>query len=287
MTGNLRPDGPGDMSAETFSRFSAFVHNELGIKMPETKKTMLQSRLLKRLRASGKKTFEEYYDYVFSPQGASQELAHMIDVVTTNKTEFFREPKHFVYLVQTALPEMIRKCGIGIRQTAKIWSAGCSTGQEPYTLAMVLGEFAAGNPGFEYMILGTDISTRVLETARLAIYDHELVAPVTMALRKKYLLQSKDRSRHKVRIIPELRSKVRFRQLNFIDSDFGLREIMDIIFCRNVLIYFDRHTQEMVLNRLCRHLKPGGYLFLGHSETLNGLNVPLISAGPTIYQKRG
>jgi chemotaxis protein methyltransferase CheR len=284
---NLRPNDPGSMSAETFSRFSAFVHNELGIKMPATKKTMLQSRLLKRLRVSGKKTYEEYYEYVFSPQGASQELAHMIDVITTNKTEFFREPKHFDFLVQTALPELIRAYGTGIRQTAKIWSAGCSTGQEPYTLAMVLSEFASGYPGFDYLILGTDISTRVLEVAKLAIYDHEHVAPVDMALRKKYLLHSRDRSKRTVRIVPELRSRVRFRRLNFIDSDFGLREVMDIIFCRNVLIYFDRPTQEKVLNRLCRHLKPGGYVFMGHSETLNGLDVPLVSAGPTIYRKPG
>jgi chemotaxis protein methyltransferase CheR len=287
MMNNFRTNDPGSMSAETFSRFSAFVHSELGIKMPETKKTMLQSRLLKRLRASGKQTFEEYYDYVFSPQGASQELAHMIDVITTNKTEFFREPKHFDCLTQTALPELIRLYGTGLRQAAKIWSAGCSTGQEPYTLAMVLNEFAARYPGFEYAILGTDISTRVLEAAQIAIYDHELVAPVSMALRKKYLLQSKNKLKRTVRIVPELRSRVRFKRLNFIDSDFDVREVMDVIFCRNVLIYFDRPTQEIVLNRLCRHLRPGGYLFLGHSETLNGLDVPLISAGPTIYRNHG
>jgi chemotaxis protein methyltransferase CheR len=284
---NFRLNDPGSMSPETFSRFSVFVHDELGIKMPESKKTMLQSRLLKRLRASGKKTYEEYYEYVFSSGGTSEELAHLIDVITTNKTEFFREPKHFDFLVQTALPELIRAYGTGIRQTAKIWSAGCSTGQEPYTLAMVLSEFAAGYPGFEYIILGTDISTRVLEVAKLAIYNHEHVAPVAMALRKKYLLQSRDRSKRTVRIVPELRSRVRFKRLNFIDNDFGLSEAVDIIFCRNVLIYFDRPTQEMVLNRLCRHLKSGGYLFLGHSETLNGLDVPLVSAAPTIYRKPG
>ena len=277
----------GTMSDELFQRFSTFVYHELGIKMPPVKKTMLQSRLLKRLRVLNKKTYEEYYDYVFSSRGRNGELKHMIDVITTNKTDFFREPKHFDYLTQTALPDLIRSRGTGLRKKAQIWSAGCSTGQEPYTLAMVLCEFALNYPGFQYAILATDISTRVLEAAELAVYDHENVGPISIALRKKYLLQSKDNCKGKVRIIPELRSMVRFQRLNFMDSDFDLRESMDIIFCRNVIIYFDRSTQEKVLNRLCRHLKPGGYMFMGHSETLNGLKVPLILTAPTVYRKLG
>lgn len=273
------------MSEKTFSRLREFVQDELGIKMPDAKKTMLQSRLLKRLRAVGKKSYEEYCEYVFSSQGMPRELTHMIDVITTNKTDFFREPKHFDYLVQTALPELINTRGTGMREKACIWSAGCSTGEEPYTLAMVLSDFAEKFPGFRFTILATDLSTRVLETAKLAVYDHEKVAPIPMDMRKKYLLRSKDRRSGKVRVIPELRSVVRFGRLNFMENDFGLRETLDIIFCRNVIIYFERSVQEKVLNRLCRYLNPGGFMFMGHSETLNGLNVPLIPMATTIYRK--
>ena len=286
MSANMQANIVSDtMSQDTFSRFSSFIYNELGIKMPKAKKTMLQSRLLKRLRVLGIKNYEEYFDYVFSPQGMSQELVNMIDVITTNKTDFFREPKHFEYLMQTALPELIRTRGTGIRQKAKLWSAGCSTGEEPYTLAMVLSEFGEIYTGYQFSILATDISTRVLETAKLAIYDNERVEPISHAFRKKYLLRSKDKQKKRVRVAPELRSMVRFQRLNFMDSDLGLRDTLDIIFCRNVIIYFDRPTQEKVLNRLCRHLRPGGYMFMGHSETLNGLKVPLIQAAATIYRK--
>ncbi|BBO68970.1 chemotaxis protein methyltransferase [Desulfosarcina alkanivorans] len=273
------------MSDRTYARFSAYVETELGIKMPDKKKTMLQSRLQKRLRLSGKKTFDEYYDYVFSPEGMQTELAPMVDVITTNKTDFFREPKHFDYLVQTALPQLIRSRGIGVQRAARIWSAGCSSGEEPYTLAMVLSEFRAIAPDFRFSILATDISTRMLDKVKRAVYAQEKAAPVSMAYKKKYLMRSRDRSRKLVRIVPELRSLVRFRQLNFMTADYGLRETMDIIFCRNVIIYFDRPTQEKVLNHLCRCLTRGGYIFMGHSETLNGLKVPLSPVAPTVYRK--
>jgi chemotaxis protein methyltransferase CheR len=273
------------MSDETFARFSEFVQNELGIKMPEAKKTMMQSRLLKRLRAVGAKTFEEYYDYVFGSQGMNHELINFIDVITTNKTDFFREPKHFDYLVKIALPQLIGVSGTGIRSEVRIWSAGCSTGEEPYTLAMVLSEFAIEHKGFQFSILATDISTKVLETAKIAIYEHEHAEPIPVALRKRYLLQSKDKTKKMVRIVPILRSLVRFQRLNFMDDDFGLSKPLDIIFCRNVLIYFNRQTQEKVLNRLCRYLNPGGFMFMGHSETLNGLRIPLVQAAPTIYRR--
>jgi chemotaxis protein methyltransferase CheR len=166
-----------------------------------------------------------------------------------------------------------------------IWSAGCSTGQEPYTLAMVLSEFAVSRPGFDFHILATDISTRVLEKAKNAVYDEDVVAPVPQPLKKKYLLRSKDRSSGLVKIAPELRGKVSFRRLNFMEGDFGLREQLDIIFCRNVIIYFDRQTQERLLQRFYGHMRSGAHIFMGHSETLSGLDVPLVSVYPTVYQK--
>jgi chemotaxis protein methyltransferase CheR len=277
---------PQAMSTETFGRFREFVTAHLGIKMPDVKKTMLQSRLQKRLRLLSIESYDDYYDYVFSAQGRQTELPHMIDAVTTNKTDFFREPKHFEYLVQSALPTLLQARHIAVSKTLRFWSAGCSTGAEPYTLAMVLSEVAATVSGFQFTILGTDISQRVLEEARAGIYTEEMAAPIPLPLRKKYLLRSKNPREHAVRISSEIRSKVRFGRLNFMEDSFGLRQNVDVIFCRNVLIYFDRPTQEQVVNRLCRHLHSGGFMFLGHSETLNGLTVPLTQVYPTIYRKQ-
>jgi len=206
--------------------------------------------------------------------------------VTTNKTDFFREPQHFDYLLNTAIPHLMHTSGAGLRRSLMLWSAACSSGEEPYTLAMVLEEFASRVSGFSYLILATDISTRMVEAARRAIYPEERIAPVPMELRRKYLLRSRDPERQEVRIVPRLRERVKFRRLNFLDDDFGFREKMDIIFCRNVLIYFDKPTQHKVVDHLCRHLAPGGYLFTGHSETLSGMDLPLDQVANTVSRRR-
>jgi len=167
----------------------------------------------------------------------------------------------------------------------KVWSAGCSSGEEPYTLAIVLSEFAKRFRGFDFQILGSDLSTIVLEKAVTAIYPEERVSVIPMDLKKKYLLKSKDRTKPTVRIVPELRAKTSFMRLNFMDDFYDVPNNFDIIFCRNVLIYFDRSTQEKVINKLCRHLKPGGYFFLGHSESVTGINVPLKQLKPTVFKR--
>jgi chemotaxis protein methyltransferase CheR len=151
---------------------------------------------------------------------------------------------------------------------------------------MVLSEYVRDRDGVGFSILATDISTRVLGKAMLGIYSEEMVEPVPMRMRKRYLMRSKDKSRGAVRIIPDLRSKIVFRRLNFMQDRYGLRDPVDIIFCRNVLIYFDMKTQEKVINNLCQHLNSGGYLFTGHSETLHSLNVPLVQAGGSIYVRK-
>lgn len=271
------------LSKNDFSRLSEFIYKECGIKMPPAKKTMLEARLQKRLRTLGMSSFGAYCDFLFSSEGLKLELVQMIDLVTTNKTDFFREPDHFDYLVNHVLAKWTSEKGTGRR--LNVWSAGCSTGEEPYTLAMVLQEYAEEMPGFSYSIMATDISTRVLEKARTAIYDEERVIPVPLNLKKKYLLRSKDRSSGLVRIAPELRSKVYFQRLNFMDDSFGLRERLDVIFCRNVIIYFDRPTQKKLLQKFIDNLIPGGYIFMGHSETLNGLDLPLLAVHPTVYRK--
>lgn len=275
-------DHAATLSSRDFDRLSRFIYDTCGIKMPAVKKTMLEARLQKRLRHLGMRSFTHYCDYLFAPEGQEQELVQMLDMVTTNKTDFFREPDHFDFLTRSVLPEWLSRHEGG---TLSIWSAGCSSGEEPYTLAMVLSEFAQKNPGFDFKILASDLSTRVLDKAKNAIYTEAQVEPVPMELKKKYLLRSKDRSSGMVRVVPELREKVRFRRLNFMDDDFGMREPLDIIFCRNVIIYFDRPTQERLLQRFHRNMKHGSFIFMGHSETLSGLNVALTSVYPTVYRK--
>ena len=273
------------MTDSTFNRFRAFIQEDLGIKMPDAKRTMLQARLQKRMRRLGIASYDDYRDYVFSIHGKEEEMQNMIDAVTTNKTDFFREPKHFQYMVKKALPELIGSHPTGTLKNTNIWSAGCSTGEEPYTLAMILSDFAQQCSGFRFSILATDLSVKVLNKAKMGVYSSEDVEPVPVQMKKNYLLRSKNRSKNLVRIVPELRARIRFGQLNFMSDTFGIRDTMDMIFCRNVLIYFNRSDQERIVGKLCRHLRPGGYLFIGHSETLSGMNLPLRSELATIYRK--
>ena len=275
---------PPVLKDREFKRFSSVIYDEVGIKMPPAKKTLLEARLQKRLKALGIGTFEEYADYFFSASGRQNELVHLIDVVTTNKTDFFREPAHFDFLVKKAIPQLIQERNSGFGSPLKVWSAGCSTGEEPYTLAMVLSEYAAHNPGFRSSILASDICTEVLAKSRNAIYAEERTDPIPLNLKKKYLLKSRDKAKGLVRIVPGLRSMIKFMRLNFME-DFPLTEQMDIIFCRNVIIYFDKQTQSHLMMRFWKQLAPGGFLFLGHSETLNGINVPLTPIISTVYRR--
>ncbi|GAB4301820.1 MAG: protein-glutamate O-methyltransferase [Desulfuromonadia bacterium] len=279
--GEFAPRSPRLLSDRQFERFSTFIYETVGIKMPPTKQTMLEARLQKRLKALGLPDFDSYADFLFSPEGRRDELIHLIDAVTTNKTDFFREPVHFQILRDIVLSEIDqRRQGEPIR----IWSAGCSSGEEPYTIAMVASEFSRGNRGREIRILASDVSTRVLETARTAIYTEEQAAPIPLEMKMKYLLRSKDPSRGIVRIRPEIRRLVTFRRINFMEDDFGIRERMDVIFCRNVMIYFDKPTQQNLLRKFRRQLRRGGYLFIGHSETLNGFELDFEPIGSAVYR---
>jgi chemotaxis protein methyltransferase CheR len=276
------------MTQAEFTRFSEFIIGQCGIKMPPSKKIMLEARLQKRLRSLAIPSYNEYYRYIRS-EGGSGELVHMLDAVTTNKTEFFRESTHFQYLAQTILPEALSEQE-GSKLKGRpffIWSAGCSTGEEPYTLAMVLSEFAHQHPPFRFSVLATDISTKVLDRAKDGIYDEDRTAAIPLALKQRYILRSKDRGKSLVRIVPELRAAVQFRRLNLMDESFSFSELLDVVFCRNVIIYFDRSTQERLINRFCRVLKPEGHLFLGHSESVHGLDLPLRRITSTVYRKIG
>lgn len=271
------------MTSDEFNDIGNFIQSQFGIKMPPTKKTMLQSRLTKRLRAMNMSSYGQYREYLFSAEGMDQEVPFMIDVVTTNKTDFFREPSHFDLLRESLLPLWLKQTAG--REVFNIWSAGCATGEEPYTMAMVLNEFAAAEPDFRFSVLGTDISGDALQKSIQAIYRESRAGGIPPELKKKYLMRSRDRKQGLVRIAPEIRSKVTFERLNLMgdfSSDVGKK---DVIFCRNVIIYFDRPVQEALFEKCCQCLKSGGYLFIGHSETLSGMRLPLTQVQPTVYQK--
>ncbi|HVJ42472.1 MAG TPA: CheR family methyltransferase [Dongiaceae bacterium] len=275
--------GSGGLVRRDYERLSRFIQGYSGIKMPPNKITMLEGRLRRRLRATGHASFADYCRYLFEDNGLDQEAVHLIDAVTTNKTEFFREPDHFRLLRQQVLPALLD----GRRGNAplKFWSAAASTGAEAYTIAMVLLEARETWPQLRSSILATDICTEVLESAILGIYPESMAAPIPGELRRRYVMQAKDRRSGTIRLVPELRTQVHFARLNLMDDNYPVEKDQDVIFCRNILIYFDKETQLAVLSRLCDHLRPGGYLFMGHSETLAGFNLPLKLVGPTVFQR--
>ena len=271
------------ISAKDYKRLCDLIYREAGIHLNADKKTMLEARVKRRLKVLDIASYKLYCDYLFGHQGLKEEILHLIDVVTTNKTDFFREPQHFDFLTARALPDLTARNRSGM--PLLIWSAGCSTGEEPYTLAIVLSEYARSHPGFRFRILATDISTTVLAKADRGVYTRDIIAPVPAALKLKYFLRSRDRTSDRVRVTPELRNRIEFRRLNFMDADYGIEETADAIFCRNVIIYFDRPTQQRILGRLADHLAPQGYMFVGHSETLHDMHLPLAPVAPALYRR--
>lgn len=274
------------ISDQDFRRLTDLIGSEFGIALPAGKRIMLETRLAKRVRALGIKSFSDYCRFVCSPEGKREEWPKFVDCVTTHKTDFFREPAHFEFLIDQVLPELAAS-GAGIRRPLVVWSAACSTGEEPYTLAMVLARYreSIAPEMFQFRILGSDISEAVLETARLAVYPEAAAQPLPEELRRRYMLRSKDRNRALLRITPEIRATVRFEQINLAEARYGLVEPFDVVLCRNVMIYFDRAGQQKVLGRISLALRRGGYLMMGHSESLHGLELPLVQVAPTVYRR--
>lgn len=272
------------LSVKEFKMLKEFIENSCGIKLTDTKKSMVEGRLRKRIRALGLTGYGEYLDFVFSKEEDDAEYVHLIDVITTNKTDFFREPAHFNLLTKDILPDFSQRLGLGTSETLNVWSSASSTGEEPYTLAMVLSEFFGAKGNFR--VYATDISTRVLQTGHRAVYTEEKAKDIPYDLKKKYLLKSKNRHDQLVRFRPEIRGKVKFGRNNLKGDSYILPCKMDIIFCRNVIIYFDAPTQEAILNKICSYLKPGGFLFMGHSESVHSMpSLPISSYAPTVYKR--
>jgi chemotaxis protein methyltransferase CheR len=271
------------LSKRNFDLLAKYIYDYSGIKMPHTKMTMLEGRLRRRLRVSGMPTFDSYCDYLFKHGGLESESIFLIDAVTTNKTDFFREPKHFDYMVKSALPDILASYN---DRRIRTWSSACSTGAEPYTMAMVLNDYLGVKaPDRDYFVLATDLSTDVLQKAQRGIYQSELLQPVPSEMMRNYVMQPADKRRQEMRISPKLRSHVGFARLNLMDDKYPVGEPMHLIFCRNVLIYFDKPTQNHVLTRLCANLLPGGYLFIGHSETVTGLDLPIKQVANTVFKR--
>ena len=280
----MKPQDPSSseaLSLRNFNRLAKFIHDYSGIRMPPNKRTMLEGRLRRCMRDSGYLTVDDYCDFLFDGGGLDREEVRLIDAVTTNKTDFFREPQHFDFLRDQGLPTLTK----GGRTKLKIWSAACSIGAEAYTLAMVLEEFSRQVRRVEYSILGTDLCTHVLEQAVAGRYSEQMIDPVPMDLRGRYVRRAKDPRRPEVRIAPELRAKLSVARLNLMDDAYPADRDFDVIFLRNILIYFDKPTQAKVLGTLCDHLRPGGYLILGHSESIVGVDLPVMPVAHTVFQR--
>ena len=272
------------ISEQQFRRLAQFIEGHCGIKMPSTKLTMVEGRLRRRVRATGLGSLSEYCRYLFDDGGLETEAVELINAITTNKTDFFREPEHFRYLAEHAVPQLMSgRSGKG--RALKIWSAACSIGAEAYTLAMVLAGLEQQYGGLRSSIFATDICTDVLKTAVLGIYPEAMIAPVPADLCRKYVMRARNRDSQTVRITPELRAMVQFGRINLMQAPYQITREMDVIFCRNILIYFDKTNQERVLQQLSNHLRPGGYLFLGHSETIGGFNLPLAGVDSTVFRR--
>jgi chemotaxis protein methyltransferase CheR len=268
--------GPRPLTEGEFEQIRRLAHEKFGLDLKPGKQALVAARLGKKLRNSEFRTFQDYYRYV-ERDSTGEALIAMIDALTTNYTSFGREPAHFEFLTSTVWPAL-RRSG-----RTNIWSAACSTGEEPYSIIMALMETPQPPLPASLRVLATDISTRVLETARLAIYSADRVRVLPQQQVRKYFLKGEGRWEGSFRVKPHFRSLVEFSRFNLI-HDPPPRERFDVIFCRNVMIYFDKETQARVVNRLTASLEPGGYLFIGHSESLTGLDHCLTYVCPAVYR---
>jgi len=267
------------LNNDVFERFRALVYRECGINLTDHKRAMFSSRLQRRLSQLGLTSFQDYYDLVVGGH-SDAELTTMLDYISTNQTEFFREPHHFTFLRERVLPEL------AVDKTVRIWSTACSSGEEPYSIAMTLSDTIASPSTWNCRILASDISTRMLAKAATGQYSHEKINSLSSDLVRRHFLLGKGNRRELVKIKPHIANMAVFRRINLMDDRYPIKSLLDVIFCRNVMIYFDRETQAKVLARLSRYLKPGGYLFLGHSETMQGISDAFHYVAPTIYRKQ-
>jgi chemotaxis protein methyltransferase CheR len=274
-----------ELTREDYNLIRRLVYAHSGINLGENKSQLVRVRLGKRLRAGGFRSFREYYRYVEN-DSSGRELCALLDAITTNTTHLFREPRHFQLLRDILTRWVNDRAWRAQHKTLRIWSAAGSSGEEPYSIGMVAHDVLNRHaPAIELKILATDLSAEVLSRAKLGVYDAHRVGTVPPDLRARYFQPVRIDGESALQIIPELRRQITFARFNLMTPEFPFRNRFNIIFCRNVMIYFDRATQETLVNKLARQLHGGGYLMIGHSESLNGIRHPLEYVEPTVYRR--
>jgi len=273
-----------EISDELFLKLGKMITERYGIKLPLEKKVMFQARLQRHLRELDIHSFDEYAELLINSQDESTEIDVLADYISTNKTEFFRNNDHFNFISNHILPDLQTQ---NLRLTnLKLWSAGCSSGQEAYSIGITLEEFMRmKGVRFDYSIMATDISGRMLKAAKEAIYPISQVVDISLDLKQRYFLKSKSLKEQQVRVVKDIREKVRVAYMNLMDSTYPFNKQFDIVFLRNTLIYFSPQVQQKVLTKVIESLKPGGYLFIGHSESLINMHLPIQSIAPSAYVK--
>lgn len=276
--------GSVDLTDREFQLFRTLIFEKSGINLNEGKKELVRTRLGSRLRKGGFSTFKEYYNFVLEDR-TGEELVSLLDAISTNLTSFFREINHFHYLRKVIIPEIVEKKKHGGAQELRAWSAGCSSGEEPYSIAFTVADVLDVHRGWDVKLLATDISTKVLARAANGVYREDQVKTVPKEMSTRFLERTlEDGERHYV-VKPEIRSLIQFKRFNLMTPTFPFRRGFDFIFCRNVMIYFDKPTQQALINKFYGSLVDGGYLLIGHSESLTGVQHRFRYMQPTIYKK--
>jgi chemotaxis protein methyltransferase CheR len=266
-----------------YYRLSELAQKYAGINFMEAKRELVYGRLQKRVRSHNMKSFKQYCDYLEADE-SSDEMRHFINAITTNVTSFFRENHHFEYLQNVILPEIVLKNDDASKRTLRIWSAGCSSGKEPYSIAMVLRECIPDIDSWDARILATDLDSDILSIAKQGVYPADQIDGISPERRKRWFKRGQGANADTVRVDSAVRDLVHFRQLNLID-DWPMKGLFDCVFYRNVAIYFSRKSQIQIVDRIANYIKSGGYLIVGHSESLFGVTKRFESIGHTIYRK--
>lgn len=269
------------ISDREFVLFRDLVHRESGINLTDNKKQLVIGRLGKRLRVLGLKSFKDYYSYLVG-EGGLDELTILLDHISTNKTDFFREVGQFDFLRYQLVPQLKNRWKT---DRLRIWSAACSTGEEPYSIAITLLEAIPDIDSYDVKILASDISTKVLDVADKGVYEADKLKPLPYDVMQRHFLAGVGDNNGRFRVKGHLRDKVVFRRINLHEGIYPIKTEFDLIFYRNAMIYFDKPTQAEVIRKITGYLKPGGYLFLGHSETLHGIDCHLDYVRPNVYKK--
>ncbi len=272
-----------ELTDADFQKISHLIYEQCGICLSEGKEALVRSRLGKRIREGQFDSFRSYYDHVLN-DASGKELIRLLDSISTNFTSFFREEQHFDFLRSELLPELIEMKKVTGKKTLRFWSAGCSSGEEPYSIAITSSEAIKHAPEWDVRILATDISTKVLGTAQSGVFHRDRVESIPHELLKRYFLRGERDWKDFVRVKDSLRQRIQFKRLNLMES-FSFNEPFDCIFCRNVMIYFDSRTRADLVNRFFGCLREGGAFLIGHSESLTGIRHSFKYVTPAVYRK--